>query len=179
MSIGSVMGACVRAILLAFVLLAPALHPNGQLWVIAVASTAVVYWGIRGPVVYTLLLLLVATEVLYGGDVGSVSGAFAVTVGVLVLLRRVITIQSWASQEGWRVGDMLRTVVVAWVFTLCVVALSILVGDVLFGYDRLWVRILSLWSVRIMGTSFVVCTVASVMLRRMTVPFRRAILFGI
>lgn len=179
MNTGSVIGVLLKVAMIGVCLLMPALHPDGQLWVIAVASTAVMYWGARTPVVYTIVLLLVGVEVLYGGDVGSVSGAFVVTVAVLALLRRVISIQPWAAREGWGIGDLLRTVALSWVCSLCVVALSLLVGDMLFGYDRLWIRVQSMWNAPLLRTTFVVCVVSSVMLRRMTVPFRRAILFGI
>jgi hypothetical protein len=166
------------AVLFGALLIAPVVHRDGQLWLIAAAAALAAYYGMTARSVYGATAVLLVTDVLYGGFVGSTSVAFIGAVLAALFVRRYISLPVWANRDGWRVGDVVRTLLLAWFICAGTVLLSVLVGDALYGFGRPWTRIAGIASPAIAFQPLVVSALVCIVVRRVTIPFRRAILFG-
>lgn len=169
----------VLAVACLALLAVPVFHPFGQVWILAAVCAATVYEGARPRVVYAVVAFLLLMEALYGGDIGAVVIAYCLAVPLLLIVRRFIALPEWASRDGWHLGDAVRTVAVSWMMFAVVVALAVFMNDMLYGHGYIVRRLLMLASDRLIAETVLVCCGTCIVLRRLSVPFRREIHFGV
>jgi len=171
--------AIVLALLSGMVLTAPVVVEYGQLLIIGAVCALTLYEGMRPWVVYGSVALLFAAELVYGGDVGVMLIPYCIAVPLLMLLRRFIALPAWAASDGWRVSDAVRAVGAAWLMSVAVLLLSVVTGDMLFGYAHIAERIRVVMSLRQLAVLGITCAVTVILWRRASIPFRTVIRFGI
>ena len=179
MNIRIVAAAIFRAVGILILCLLPLADAEGMLWLIAAVAAMTVYEGARAPIVYSMLAMILAVELIYGADVGVSSLGYISAVGLYSMARRFISIPAWATQDGWHVADALRASLFGLLFYLVTVIASTVIGNILFAYGNVLLRLQSLVDVHAIVVPFCICSATMIVMRRMAMPFRREILFGL
>lgn len=152
--------------------------PDAWLVIPAFVGSLLACEGIGRRPLTGLAALLVVGEASFGWDLGMLSlPTLAVAAGI-GSASHVFTMAPWAGQEGWRPGDMVRSFVIACACAASLVALSVLVGA-MYGHSALAARLASLFEPRSIWPIAPLCAVFLIVLRRMDIPFRKPIRFGI
>lgn len=159
--------------------LLPLADAEGTLWLLAIVAAITVYEGARAPVVYSMLAIVLAVELIYGADIGVSSLGYLGAVALFSLARRFVSIPAWAAQEGWHIVDAFRASLCGVLLYLVNIVLSIVIGNILFGYGNILLRIQGLSDVHEIVIPLILCSGTFVVVRRMAMPFRREILFGL
>lgn len=122
--------------------------------------------------------LLIGIELIGGLDLGVFSFAFLLTALLFAAAGRVCALSPWAGTEGWHIIDMVRTAVVAALLAALMVVGSVCVAAFGYGFGMPLER-LSLAFSSSGGVALILGAVMTVgILRRIDVPFRRSIRFG-
>jgi hypothetical protein len=166
-------------IVLGFLLVAlPLAGPSMIMMVLAWCAALTAYRGLRSAAVYPLVIVLFAIEVLYGIAPGTLSLAYVSMVFLMLIFQRFIALPPWELTDGWRIGDAVRTLgMFAGMFALIIISGAV-IGRVIYGYP------MSVWILQgmLFSSSMVPIILSSIILiiavRRITVPFRRSLIFG-
>ncbi|MCC6405101.1 MAG: hypothetical protein IT405_01805 [Candidatus Yanofskybacteria bacterium] len=168
----------VRGLLFSVAILAPLAGPGASWILVVLVATVLAYDGPTDSVVYGTLALLCGVELVYGIPLGVLSLAYAIAVVCVVLVSRFVSLTPWVSQDGWRVGDVVRTFVCALgVFSIMAVG-GVGVSVLIYGSGAFILRLRTLplpppaWLIG-------VCVAVLVLLRRADEPFRRRVIFGV
>lgn len=160
------------------VLLSPLAVPGAQFGIIAIAAALTAYNGFRTRTVAPVFLALLLIEVCYGSTAGGSSLPYLIAVVVFVALQRFVALPSWADRDGWRVSDLVRTTLTGYLMSALILVVSTVIGTGAVNADGWWFRIAALGYTPALMTVLVLVPLTGVIVRRMAVPFRRAILFG-
>jgi hypothetical protein len=159
--------------------LVPLLGPGTLVGVISIAAVLISYDGLTRQTVYGVTTALVVSEMIFGADVGVLSGAFLATVLLLQLTGRFVTVPAWALSSGWSVFDGVRALTVAWGTALCMIAIAVLIGATVYGNEHGAMRFTVSMLPRVLWIAATLSGGILILLRRLDVPFRRRISFGI
>jgi hypothetical protein len=168
----------LRGILVGLVTLGPLVSPPPFPFIPAVAGALLAYDGTDRRTLALVCSFLIIVELAGGIHLGMLSLSFLGTALLLSLAGRVFAVPPWAGADGWHPADMLRAMLVATLLALAMMAGSILIGATVYGLGSPLVRLAVMLTPNTVGTLAAVAAAMLVALRRIDVPFRRAIRFG-
>ncbi len=123
-------------------------------------------------------LLLLGGELAGGSELGVVALPFLLAAAVLGGARRALSLSPWAHTDGWHVGDLVRTVAVATVLSVVMIVGSVFVAAVGYGFGMPLERLSMALSPHVVLLVAIAACICVGILRRIDVPFRRKIRFG-
>ena len=153
---------------------------------LALPGGDVVLWALLGAVIAAdgpwrsflpILVLVLFTELIGGLGIGALSLPFAVTVLVLAGGGRFLMLGPWPTAERWQIGPAVRAWCVAVASGMLMAVISAFVSTLLHGYGIEVVA--SVLNSTIIVRMVAVTVVALVVLRRIDIPFRFPVSFGI
>ncbi len=171
-ALGVLVSVCVGA------LLAPLVDPRGSFWLLAVVVALVIYHGLRPGVIYAGFFVLFGVELLYGFPPAVLSLAYLLAAYVFTGMQRFISMTPWSQRDDWTLGEGFQATLLSWIFSWSAMLTSVLIGAVLYDSGMIQLRIQSLLDTSFALALFFFSAIVLVAARRMTIPFRRAILFG-
>lgn len=148
-------------------------------WIVAAVVAATMYYQFHSHIVYGAIAFLVVADLIAGSDVGVLPIAYMVVVGCAMAIRHFIAFPDWSVRGGWRAVDIIQSSVVALLLTMMTEVLSVFIGNVMFSYGETAARVAVLFRVVGVAEVLLVCVFVLIILRRIEMPFRRAITFGI
>lgn len=178
MTARSLRSQAVRGFLVCAIALSSLAGPGASWLLVVLAAIVLAYDGPTDAAVYGMLALLVGVELIYGIPLGVLSIAYAAAVACFVLAGRFVSLAAWASLDGWRVGDILRTLICGLILFCIMAVVGVAVGAVFYGSGAFMLRLQMLplpppvWLVAV-GIGVLV------ILRRADEPFRRPVIFGV
>ncbi len=146
---------------------------------LAIGAAMTVYHGATSRHLVPYFIIGVVFEMAYGFPIGVLSVAFAVSCLGLVALQRVITMTPWESKEGWSLLDALRSLVLSWLLYLATLGVSVAVSGFLYDQTSAWLRMQSLVTSQVVSIPLVWMALTMMSMRRVVVPFRRVVRYGL
>jgi len=145
-----------------------------------IAGVLLAYEGIERGEIIGFFAVLVGTELIYGIDVGILSLAFLYTVIVGSGIRRWFAVQPLAREHGWPPGALARSVIVATALSGVMSFFSISIGVLMYRYGSFAMRLqMTVGRPASWILMLALATLGVLVLRRIDVPFRRQITFGV
>jgi hypothetical protein len=157
---------------------APFVDPRGSWVLLAVVAALVTYYGFQSNVIYSGFCVLLGVEMLYGFPPAVLSLAYLLVAYACIGMQRFISMVPWSHRDGWALGECLQAIFFAWVFSLSTLVVSVPVGALLYRWGMMGLRVQSLLDPSLAIILLLFSAGVLIAVRRMTIPFRRAILFG-
>ena len=171
----------IHSVLAFMLLLWPALGTGIPIPISAlILGVIIAYEGTEDLPIVRWTILLVIIELLYAMDLGLISLAFVLTVGLFALAGRWLNLRAWSREHGWALTSFIRTFLMALTAAVIISVLSVIIGSLVHGHEAFWSRLqLELGDWSWLGFEILIAVLTIVLLRRVDEPLHKHIIFDI
>lgn len=146
----------------------------------AVLGALIAYEGTENISVIHWAIFLLFVELIYAIDVGLLSLAFVLSLGMISFFGHWVNLQSWSHEHGWSPIGFMRALVVALTAAILISVLSVLIGSLVHGHDVFLHRFrLVFGSWYWWGSGTFIAAIMIILLRWADEPLRKRITYGV
>jgi hypothetical protein len=168
-----------RVLIFLLAVIVPLLFPISVPVLFVVTGALLAYDGPNRTLVPSVTAVLMSMELIGGWDLGMMSLPWCMAVALWIIAGRVMNISPWSQRDGWNVVDVIVTACSAAVIAGIMTIGSVVVAAEIYGFGMVFGRLISVLSLPNIGFIAAVSLATVIVLRRIDVPFRRTIHFGI
>lgn len=141
--------------------------------------SVLVYDGFSSIFFWRVFLLALLFELMWGIPLGSYMIAFTITALLYRVLQKSIAITPWAAADGWSMSDFAKHILIGTILSWGMTSMILLVPIVWYAYGNLALRFTLLTHTAFWWYTPLYIGVLLILLRRIQMPFRRRLEFGI
>jgi hypothetical protein len=146
--------------------------------IVILAACCLAFYGTSRSLVIGWVGILIILEGITGHDVGVFALPFLIASILWLLSQSVIMLPPWHGSDSWRLIEGIRTVCIAVATALMMVMGATAVESFIYGYGFFVLRLTTVLRMIVWWQLVGGCAALLLLLKRLEVPWRRAIHFG-